>query len=182
MPISEKSRGEGKKATVAQTTVRLNKIFDLLLSGYTRGQILQYVSDPKQDWGLSERQVDNYIKGANELIANAAHDYQANAFETALARLTNLYQACVRVQDFGQALQVQKEINKLLSLYRPPAPQTIRIEDVREQAVADIRAGRITYPALVEALNDTELANDLFRRAGIAVEVGQSAPSVTTDD
>lgn len=45
---------------------------------------------------------------------------------------------------------------------------TVRIEDVREQAIADIRAGKITYEAL--AAEDSTLADELFKLAGVPIE------------
>lgn len=131
MPISAKSRGAGKKATDAQRELRVNMIFEWLLAGYTRSQIIQNVSNPKDPtkaWDIDVRQIDNYIKAATLLIKQSSESYRKNAFEMSVARLNGLYQAAMRVQDYGQALQTQKEINKLLALYEAPAPQVISNE------------------------------------------------------
>ncbi len=48
----------------------------------------------------------------------------------------------------------------------------ITVEDLREKAIADIQAGRITYEALSK--QDQSLADELFRSAGVAVNIGSS--------
>jgi phage terminase small subunit len=50
---------------------------------------------------------------------------------------------------------------------------TVKIEDWRTQAIADIRAGRIQYPALAEAFDDS-LAAQLFAAAGVPISAGES--------
>lgn len=48
----------------------------------------------------------------------------------------------------------------------------VQQDDWRSQAIDDIKAGRIAYEALAEAFDD-DLATELFRAAGIAVQVGE---------
>jgi hypothetical protein len=47
---------------------------------------------------------------------------------------------------------------------------TITLEDMRNQAVADIRAGKLSYEAL--AAEDKSLADELFTSAGVPIEAG----------
>lgn len=49
---------------------------------------------------------------------------------------------------------------------------TVKIEDWRTQAIADIRAGKIPYEALADAF-DTDLAAQLFAAAGVPIQTGQ---------
>lgn len=49
---------------------------------------------------------------------------------------------------------------------------TIKIEDWRTQAIADIRAGKISYEALADAFEPT-LAAELFAAAGVSVSIGE---------
>lgn len=49
-----------------------------------------------------------------------------------------------------------------------------RIDDWRSQAIADIKAGIIAFEALAEAF-DESLATELFRAAGVPVQVEQGA-------
>lgn len=50
---------------------------------------------------------------------------------------------------------------------------TVKVDDWRSQAIADIRAGLITYPALAQAFDDT-LATELFREAGVPIQISES--------
>lgn len=103
------------KATAAQTEERINKVFDLLVSGATRQQILQYVAK-KTDWKLADRQVDNYIAKATERITTAGKTRREEELGKAVLRLQQLYFMCLTLQNFQTALNVQREINKLLGL------------------------------------------------------------------
>lgn len=103
------------KATAAQTEERINKVFDLLVSGATRQQILQYVAK-KTDWKLADRQVDNYIAKATERITAAGKTRREEELGKAVLRLQQLYFMCLTLQNFQTALNVQREINKLLGL------------------------------------------------------------------
>lgn len=60
-------------------------------------------------------------------------------------------------------------IGKQLGLFKT----NVTVEDWRTQAVADIRAGKLTYAALAQAF-DHSLAAELFAAAGISVSTGQS--------
>jgi hypothetical protein len=50
---------------------------------------------------------------------------------------------------------------------------TITIEDLRQKAIADIHAGKLTYEAL--AAVDQDLADELFAGTGLPVQVGEGA-------
>lgn len=50
---------------------------------------------------------------------------------------------------------------------------TIKIEDWRTQAIADIRAGKISYEALADAF-EPSFAAELFAAAGISIQVAES--------
>lgn len=72
----------------------------------------------------------------------------------------------IELYDAQAALET---IGKHLGLFN-----TVKIEDWRTQAIADIRAGKIPFQALAEAF-DADLATQLFAAAGVPVQVGQSA-------
>jgi phage terminase small subunit len=71
----------------------------------------------------------------------------------------------IELYDAQSALET---IGKHLGLFN-----TIKIDDWRSQAIADIRAGNIPFEALAEAF-DADLATELFREAGIPVQTRQS--------
>lgn len=53
---------------------------------------------------------------------------------------------------------------------------TVKHQDWRSMAIEDIRAGRITYPLLAKAFDDS-LAAELFREAGIPIPLGEGKAS-----
>lgn len=71
----------------------------------------------------------------------------------------------IELYDAQSALET---LGKHLGLFN-----TVKIEDWRTQAIADIRAGKIPYEALEEAF-DRNLATELFRAAGVSLSVGES--------
>jgi hypothetical protein len=54
----------GSKSTKIEVLQRVSEVQKLLLDGYTRSYILQYGSK----WSLSDRQIDDYIRMANDQI------------------------------------------------------------------------------------------------------------------
>ena len=57
---------------------------------------------------------------------------------------------------------------KLLGAHQGLFQQAVRRDDWRGKAIEDIRAGLITYDALMEAFQDIELVTELFREAGVS--------------
>lgn len=51
------------KSTQAELDLRVNEVYEQIIAGRSRGNILQYSAE---NWDVSERQVDNYIKKARE--------------------------------------------------------------------------------------------------------------------
>lgn len=72
----------------------------------------------------------------------------------------------VKMYDAQRALE-------LLGKYHTLFTDKIKIDDWRSQAIDDIKAGRIDYPALAEAF-DESLAQELFRAAGVKVVVNET--------
>src|SRR3989304_2924667 len=112
------------KATKAAKEQRVNMVYTLLLNGASRMQIMQYASDPKNGWNITTRQVDTYIAEANGMLAAESEYHRGRELGKAIARLNNIYQHCMRVQDYGRAIAAQRELNTLLGLHAPPAVQT----------------------------------------------------------
>lgn len=63
---------------------------------------------------------------------------------------------------------------ELLARYHQILTTKIQIDDWRSQAIADIKAGIVSYEALVSAFDST-LATELFAAAGISVQISESA-------
>jgi len=104
------------KATNAEVIRRTGEVYTMLVKGASSADIVQHAAEK---WGLEERQARQYITKANALLAKQASVKQATEFGKALARLTSLYAASLKLQDYRTCLSVQKEINTLLGLYPP---------------------------------------------------------------
>ncbi len=125
-----KPKKHSPRITKAEKEARVNKVYELLIAGARRYQILQYASSEKTGWNVTPRQVDSYIQEANALIAADSEFVRPRELGRAIAALDDLYQRCMKVQDYQRALAARRELNALLSLYEPPAAQTLRIEGV----------------------------------------------------
>lgn len=129
------------RITAAEKDARVNKVFELLVNGFTRYQILQYASSskpPKKDWNVTTRQIDSYISEATAMIAAEAEYLRPKEIGKALTRMNDIYQKSMKVQDYQRAIAAQREINALLSLYEPPATQTLRILGIEEKQLAQL--------------------------------------------
>lgn len=121
------------KVTNAESAERTTKVFELLILGLSRQEIMQYCSA----WKITTRQIDVYIKKATERLKAHADYQREEQLGIAINRLNKLYQSNLKVQDYKGALAVQRELNTLLGLHAPArheltgkdgAGLTIRIE------------------------------------------------------
>ena len=105
------------KITNVERDRRVTIVYDLLVLGTSRAQIIQYAAN--KEWNVSSRQIDNYIKQANDHFTTEAQSHREAELGKARRRLEDLYQKTMKVQDYQRALAVQREINALFGLYAP---------------------------------------------------------------
>ena len=77
----------GKKATFAETELRTNIVYGLLVDGRSRSEIIQFVAE---NWKLTERQADNYIKKARGKIEQDCELSRPQFLAEALAGLRSI--------------------------------------------------------------------------------------------
>lgn len=106
----------GKKSTKAEIDARVSKVFELLLSGARRKDILQYAA---KNWNAASRSVDTYIARATDAILDYNETDREHHRAKSLARLEMLIAKNLQIQDFKAALQVVKEINTVTGTYAP---------------------------------------------------------------
>jgi len=94
-------------------------------------------------------------------MENAEHDDIMSADEV-LIRLTHIARTSNDKTEQRRALELLARYHNLTGAGTPT--------DWKEQAVEDIRAGRVTYDALVENFGKG-IADELFRRAGVAIPI-----------
>lgn len=103
------------KVTNAESAERVTKVFELLVLGLSRQEIMQYCSA----WEITTRQIDVYIQKATERLKAHADYQREEQLGVAINRLNKLYRDNLKVQDYKGALAVQKELNLLLGLHAP---------------------------------------------------------------
>lgn len=154
------------KATQVEIEQRVNTVYELLMNGASRHAICQHAA---KTWGISRRTTDRLIALANKVFEEESATVRERELGKAIRRLETLFLRSMHVQDYKTCLSVQREINTLLGL-NAPARSEIKIEDWRTQAIADIKAGMLTYDAVAQAFDDDSLAAELFREAGVLVD------------
>ena len=101
------------RSTKVEKEFRINTVYKLLSEAQSRGQIIQYGAE---QWGISERAVDNYIAWAREkLLADAEMERPAWVAE-ALQRLRTYEQAAYKNRQNQVAINSVQAQAKLIGL------------------------------------------------------------------
>ena len=103
------------KSTNAELMQRVSLVYQMLLRGYTRSDIIQYVSK-ETNWNVSDRMIDTYMKKAREDLGDVTEEEKQAALGSALKRLDMLYRKALKKDDLKTCLAVQREINDLFHL------------------------------------------------------------------
>lgn len=93
---------------------RVRDVLQLLIQGQTRPEILQYISE---NYELTERQGDSYIKKANDLIKESFTKDITRDFNKALLRFEQLYKIHFDSGEHKTCVAINKEICQLQGLY-----------------------------------------------------------------
>jgi len=104
------------KITKAEKHERVSIVYQLLLRGTPRHDILQYVRS-QTDWGVSDHAIDYYITNAYRIITEETEKHRESEFAKAVARLNALYNRAYGVGQYQVCLNIQREINELFDLY-----------------------------------------------------------------
>lgn len=110
-----------QRLTKSQRNMRVGTVASMILNGYRRHDIHNYVNDKLAiAWGgLSERGIDRLIANAKQLIeSEVAADVNLER-NKAKMRLEDLYRRASGAKLYGTALRVQRAINNLLGLDPP---------------------------------------------------------------
>jgi len=120
----------GQRITDAEMALRVDEIFNLLLQGLGRRQILRFVAEqrsggvdrrgePLPDWNVQSRQVDNYMAAATRRLKRAGRTQRDLEMGRAVARLHDIYAKAAARGDLTACRQVQKDLTELLGLNAP---------------------------------------------------------------
>lgn len=97
---------------------RHKKVALLILEGYNkRAFLLQKIAEKYPEWGVKERQLENYIKAARDLLKNEFTDDELNIEkDIALSRMDALYTMNMKIQDYRECRNLINDRMKLLGL------------------------------------------------------------------
>lgn len=97
---------------------RVLKVAKLILEGYSkRSFLIHKITDLYSGWKVSERQLDNYIRDAKEMIKNS-YSEEDLVLEKDIAsnRLEALFTMNMKIQDYREARNVTMDRARLLGL------------------------------------------------------------------
>jgi hypothetical protein len=123
------------RITKVEMRQRVDTVITLITMGVKRSEIIKYVVE-KTLWNVDTRQIDNYIRHANEAFAAQSNIDRQREIGKAIARYEMLFQTAMKVQDYQRALAAESKRCELLGLN---APKEVRIfEDVNEHQLVEI--------------------------------------------
>jgi hypothetical protein len=177
-----------RKSTNAEIERRVTIIYELMLQGWTRAQIHQYVSkrkhnpvvgpvdpdtwDPNQEpgWDIGTRAIDEYMSRAKELMREFAITKRDEVLGRTLERREDLYKQAREHMDLKTALAIDQDTARLLDLY-PEQKALIRVEEANPYSALSLEQ----LNALLEALDNPLLT--LTQREKNRVIDQQEAPA-----
>jgi hypothetical protein len=107
------------KSTKAEVRKRVEEVFKLRLGGANFADIVQYASAPEQAWGVSERQIWNYIRAADRLIVERFDAKAPYLLNRHLLQRNQVFAHAMGAGDFRTALAALKDEADLEGLYPP---------------------------------------------------------------
>ena len=142
-----------ERATDSVVEQRVSQVYEMLLRGYSRSEVFRFASEQK--WGITERQVENYIARATEAIREDSEERREQEFARAVLDLYRLYRRCLKDNQLKTALECRKEIHKLYGLYAPTKNVNINSD--------------------VSKLSDTEIEAEIARLERLATGAGEAS-------
>jgi hypothetical protein len=100
-----------RKSSKDEIQNRVNEVYGLLLRAYSHNQIVQYGSEK---WGITERQVRDYLAEARKLLALDAELARPQWLEAALARAQEYERRASDKDQLGTALMALEKQARLL--------------------------------------------------------------------
>lgn len=110
------------KASEFELEKRIDIVCEMLIKGLSNSQMFRYVSE-KTNWGVSTRQVENYIATAKGKIKNSDND-KGFEIQRAKRRLEKLYQKNESIEDFKECRAIIDTSAKLFGWNEPEKSET----------------------------------------------------------
>ena len=119
-----------EKSTSFEKEQRIDIVCEMLIKGLSNSQMFRYVSE-KTNWGISTRQVENYIAEAKEKIRNSDND-KGFEIQRAKRRLEKLYQKNESIEDFKECRAIIDTTAKLFG-WNEPEESKVTLQWVEEK-------------------------------------------------
>ena len=100
-----------KKSTIPEMDARINCVYDSLLKGLSKTQIVRHAAD---EWGISERQTETYIQRARDLQRLDAELERPAWLAQAVAKLQELERRASENGNYFAAMRAIELQAKLL--------------------------------------------------------------------
>ncbi len=113
-----------------QRIQRIDLVYDLLIAGLTRAEVIKFLREKHPEWKMCTRSVDNLIACAKRKLQEASETHRDEELGKALDRLDKLYQRSFAINDYKACAAIVKQRTELLGLAAPT-----KIEQTGEQAV-----------------------------------------------
>lgn len=123
------------KATNAQIELRLKEVYGMVANGKSRSYIVRYASE---HWGISDRQVDNYLQRVHEQIKEDFGERdRLKLVNRQLAKINRLYAKNIENETLYECRLLIELENKMLGLNEAEkvevdAKQSITINEVKQ--------------------------------------------------
>lgn len=117
---SKKTKKKKDRVDGIEYQNRIHEVAKAMLVGYTkRTHLFQYIAK-KFDWGVSDRQMDNYIRDAKIFLSESTKEEDLK-FEKDIAsnRLDMLFTMNFKIQDYREARNAVMDKAKLLGILAP---------------------------------------------------------------
>jgi len=96
---------------------RVSIVMDMILSGLRRREIFRTIADsPNLKWGVTERQIENYMHDATAEIQKEIEPDRKKLIAESKSRFEFIYKKTVNTKDYKTALLAEKSKNELIGL------------------------------------------------------------------
>lgn len=114
-----------RKSTYAIVQERVDTLIPLV-SMLNRREIIGYVRN-KTDWDVGVKQIENYMRKANEALKENLAEHRKTACEKSLNNRANLYKKSFQDGDWKTCDSIQDKIDKLCGVDKIEEKQVVNI-------------------------------------------------------
>lgn len=114
MKVRKSTAPKTKKVSEAEVKLRVHTIFNMILGGASRFDILRHSSS---QWGVCDRQADEYMRRADLEIDKWADRLSRNSVKRSLSRREKIYMKAMELGQINVALEVARDTDKLRGNY-----------------------------------------------------------------